>query len=477
MHSTSSVRLSPTASPKTITFNTAAAPPYAHANATEGVRQQLFIDNINQAIGDDATLKAHDASHVLAHEELTALHRERDRVAPMCTDQAAALVLSEHLSEPVRRLVTGALQAAGFTVADYQAVPVASHVVGSDAALSNDLYDALRGNDGAVVSAAMRSLKQVCNGHPDRFVNLVLATDHKGRSGLQRALYAGHTGAVMAFMDGLKGAGLGAQHVADIVAARSPDGTSNLCWALIEGQGPIVNAFMALIEAHTAKGLMESLRGAGLGREQVADLLAAKDADGIPGLSFAMKFGSAGAVTAFMDGLVKIGLNSKQIADIVAARDANHAPGLYFAMYAGKAAVVTAFMDSLSKLGLSSKQIADIVAARGADDASGLYCALAEGRPAAVKAFMDGLQGAGLSKSHIINIVDVPLPGPSASHTGASKTARIEALEAYGLGLTWLQRQHLITPAQLARIEEPLGKHIAELRRHIQPTTVDAVSQ
>ena len=122
MNPASSAQASRTASWQTSSSSTAATRP----NAGAGVRQQLFIDDINQAIGDDARLKEQHPSQGLQHEELMALRRERDRLAPMCTDEAGALDLAPHLGERVTRLLTAAVHGVGLAVGDHQAQQVPS---------------------------------------------------------------------------------------------------------------------------------------------------------------------------------------------------------------------------------------------------------------------------------------------------------------------------------------------------------------
>ena len=117
MNPASSAQLSRTAPYQSTSSSTAAIRP----NARPSVRRQLFIDDINQAIGDDAKLKEQYPSQGLQHEELTALRRERDRLAPMCTDDAGALELAPHLGKRVTRLLTAAVHGVGLTIADHQA--------------------------------------------------------------------------------------------------------------------------------------------------------------------------------------------------------------------------------------------------------------------------------------------------------------------------------------------------------------------
>jgi hypothetical protein len=92
-----------------------------------------------------------------------------------------------------------------------------------------------------------------------------------------------------------------------------------------------------------------------------------------------------------MKGLAPLGLGVQQVADIAAARDRNGTPGLQRALTLGHAAVVTAFVDGLQCLELSSRQLADIAAAKGTSGRNGLYRAYQNGHADAAKAFIDGV--------------------------------------------------------------------------------------
>lgn len=84
-----------------------------------GVRAQRFVDLINQALDDDARLKADDPRLGLSQQELTTLQRERDRLAPLCDDAAGSLALAAHLGDRVTNTLVAAARGAGLGVSGY----------------------------------------------------------------------------------------------------------------------------------------------------------------------------------------------------------------------------------------------------------------------------------------------------------------------------------------------------------------------
>ncbi|MRD46215.1 hypothetical protein GHT07_02915 [Caenimonas koreensis DSM 17982] len=454
--------------------------------------QKRFVASINRAIGDDTALKEEDPSNGLTHQELTALRRERDRLAPLCTDDAGALALAVDLSAPVRRVLTDALCGVGLTVVDHQASQqprVSFHlhatqmkrpppddgvvgpanddedddednddreVVGPDVAgapaqaegarrvgpgrdVKTDLADALAAGDAAGVTAVLDKLVRagLC---PQRIAEIVTGEDDSpGHVGLCLALLNGHAATVTAFLEGLKEAGLSPHQVAAIAAGQEgPENTPCLSGALGNGHAAAITA------------LMDGLTGAGLSAQQVAQIAAAKIHGQHSTLVIALKSGHAAAVTAFVEGLKRAGLGPQQIAEIVTAKSSDALPGLASALREGHARAVTAFLEALTKAGLRPQQIADIVTAKFHDGHTGLHWALFNEHAAAVTAFMDGLAGAGLSGQQVANIVAEKdsrgCPGLFYALFGgraAAVTELMTGLERAGLG-----------PQQVAQIVE-----------------------
>ncbi|MBC7379391.1 MAG: hypothetical protein H7346_18390, partial [Burkholderiaceae bacterium] len=97
---------------------------------------------IQRALDDDARLKAQDPSAGLPQDELTALQREADRLAPMCTADASSLVLAEGLHLRVRNILTAAAERVGLMVIDHDVHDPAVCSSFSASAIAADLIEA-----------------------------------------------------------------------------------------------------------------------------------------------------------------------------------------------------------------------------------------------------------------------------------------------------------------------------------------------
>lgn len=418
----------------------------AQRSADTGARRQLFIDDINKALEDDKQLKAQDPSQGLQQDELTVLLRERDRLAPLCTDEASALTLAEDLGDHVRNVLTVAARQAGLTVVghDFQCVSSMSAapawentrqvaaIMASQTGRSAEsivyffktslvLGHQLRCGPCDAVTAFMNGLKGL-GLNSQQTAEIVAAKDADGKPGLCYALQEGRDAAVKAYMDGLKGLGLDPVQIVDIVAARNSHDDPGLLFALQYGHDAVVTAFM------------EGLTGLGLGPRRVADTVTAKHSRGYSGLYVAMQNGHGHAVTIFMDGLKGLGLDSQQLFEIVLAKDRYGRPGLGYAMQWGHSNVVTAFLRSLKGLALSRQQVVVIVEAR-LDGAPGLYHALQSGHTAAVAAFMESLVCLGLHPLDIADIVAARLGDGTPGLTMALRNGHAATVTAFIQGL------------------------------------------
>ena len=158
-----------------------------------------------------------------------------------------------------------------------------------------------------------------------------------------------------------------------LLAAKNANGYPGLYVALQNGHADAIEAFGELLLL--------------VPEEQRAALLAAKDANGNrePGLYMALQNGHADAIEAFGELLLLV--PEEQRAALLAAKDANgnREPGLYMALQNGHADAIEAFGKLL--LLVPAEQRAALLAAKNADGDPGLYIALQEGHADAIKAF------------------------------------------------------------------------------------------
>lgn len=411
----------------------------APRDARPGLRAHLFHDHIDQVLADEALFQSRGCTgNFLQSDEVTALLRERDRLVPLCTDDANSLTLAENLSDRVKTILTAAAQSVHLTVVDYgarQEPSVAFHF--HDQEMKRPQHDIPVGPAGPMAPAAhgheqvaaWNVAEQTAAWHQISF-----------KAHLRVALVNGNAPAVTAVMALLSDFELNSQQVVDIVAlvdGRFP----GLGWAMDGGQHASVSAYM------------NGLKLLDLSAQQIAGLVALKDPAGFPGLWMALCNGNASTVTAFLDGLKDLGLDRQQIADIVASRNLEEQPGLNMALAHGKAAAVTAFMRGLKGLDLAPSQIADLVVTRDPEGFPGLHIALRKGYAAAVTAFMDGLAGLNLSPEQVGHIIQARSPDGVSGLGTARQHQQAAAVKAYMDGLTHLRRNHCMTAEQIAEIK------------------------
>ena len=118
--------------------------------------------------------------------------------------------------------------------------------------------------------------------------------------------------------------------------------------------------------------------------ERIA-LLAAKNAEGDPGLFFALQYGHADAIKAF--GELSLLVPEDQRVALLAAKNAEGDPGLYLALQEGHADAIKAFGELLALV--PGEQRAELLAAKDANGKSALAEALEEGRLEALAQYME----------------------------------------------------------------------------------------
>jgi hypothetical protein len=412
----------------------------APRDARPNLRTHLFQDHIDKVLSEQAFFQSRGCTgNFLQSDEVTVLMRERDRLGPLCTDDASSLTLAEDLSNRVKTVLTAAAQSVRLTVVDYgarQEPSVAFHIhdqemkrpqqhdipVGPALPLAPSAH-------GPGQMAAWNVAEQTAAWHQATF-----------KAHLRLALVNGNAPAVTTIMALLGDFELNSQQVVDIVAlfdGRFP----GLAWAMEGGQHASVSAYMS------------GLKLLDLSAQQIAGLVGLKDPAGFPGLWMALLGGHASMVTAFMDGLIGLELDRQQIADIVASRNLEEEPGLNMALSHGKAAAVTAFMRGLKGLDLAPSQIADLVAARSPQGLPGLHITLRNGWAVTVTAFMDGLVGLNLSPAQVGHIIQARSPDGVSGLGTARQHQQAAAVKAYMDGLTRLRRNHCVTPEQIAEIK------------------------
>ncbi|WP_395687659.1 hypothetical protein [Caenimonas koreensis] len=432
--------------------------------------KQRFIDEVTRGINGDARLKELNPNYGLAHEELVDLVHERDRLAQICTDDAAALELAPHLSEPVARLLKRALAAAGVTVVDHQASqdaqpgPVRIHAQPAEMKrpLSSD-DDAVVGpgeghvplvaaNPAAASAASLSATKK-----SDAIEDLLNKWCRQARSKGNESYVAASRARDVVVLAAMKGAtGVTADLPADIVTQLA--GLGLTC----RPSAPVTPGPKRVPESKDSPELAEQKKPAVSGdaaqlgsgpkikikQKQIDASRERAGGDVRADLFVGLADGKVARVKAAMAKLKAADLSPERFAEIVSATCPEGHPGFYFALQDGHEGAVTAFMEGLSEAGLSPKLVANIVCARNSDDCPGFYWALREGHAATVKAFMKGLAGAGLSSEQVAQIVVAKNPEGESGLYWALRKGHAAAVKAFMNGLSGLG----LSPQQVAEI-------------------------
>ena len=215
-----------------------------------GVSRQLFIHDINLALENDEMLKAKHPTQGLQPDEVTAILREMERLAPLCTDEASSLTLAAHLSDRVRAALTDAVLGAGLTVIDHDAQDVpASAFHFHEPEMKRPPAD----EEAPRVEAKLKRPRSGEDEHPIGPEAGLPAPTNRARmassssSGslsithdLPAALGHGNAAPVTSFMNGLTGLGLSHDDVYELIAGES----LGRCWYIRDwGRHDAVNAY------------------------------------------------------------------------------------------------------------------------------------------------------------------------------------------------------------------------------------------
>ena len=155
----------------------------------------------------------------------------------------------------------------------------------------------------------------------------------------------------------------------ELLAAKNAKGVPGLCMALQDGHADAIKAFGELLLL--------------VPEDQRAALLAAKNAEGVPGLYMALQEGHVDAIKAFGELLLLV--PEGQRAALLVAKNAKGYPGLYMALQDGHADTVRAFGELL--LLAPEDQRTALLAAKDDRNHPGLYFALRAGHAGAIEAF------------------------------------------------------------------------------------------
>ncbi|MCD6027060.1 MAG: ShET2/EspL2 family type secretion system effector toxin [Solimicrobium sp.] len=243
-----------------------------------------------------------------------------------------------------------------------------------------------------------------------RLISLLAAKDVHGIPGLYLALENGHTDAIQAWCDLLQNIVLllptdAHSQLLALLAAKDNRGMPGLSFALLNGHADSIKVWGGLLKnivplLSPDKSLMAPLSSGY--STQLIDLLAAKDANGIPGLYFALQNGHADAIKAWGQLLQciipQLPENTfGQLTELLAAKNHRGVPGLYSALQHDHSDAVKAWGDILQRIvslipTSGRSQLSALLAAKDDDGISGLCLALHEGNASAIKAWGEVLQ-------------------------------------------------------------------------------------
>ena len=189
---------------------------------------------------------------------------------------------------------------------------------------NSGLFFALHGGHTAAVAAFMSGLKDL-RLDAEHIANILVARGNYGLPGLYVALRSGNTAVMTAFMQSLNGFGLDPAQIAMILVAKAAGGIPGLHMALLTGQAATVTAFM-----NSLLNRIEDVREAvlqtpqlpkdlsrlatdyaiaaelDLSTEQIADIVAARNQEGMAGLAVAWQHEQTAAAQACIDGLTML---------------------------------------------------------------------------------------------------------------------------------------------------------------------------
>ncbi|MEH4929662.1 ShET2/EspL2 family type III secretion system effector toxin [Enterobacter cloacae] len=216
-------------------------------------------------------------------------------------------------------------------------------------------------------------------------------------TGLYEALGRGHVNVIRAWGELLMTCRLSPEQCADLLAARNSDGTPGVLIAMLRGGAGSIQAWGEL------------LLNSGLSQELRAELLAARKG-GLQGLYIALSKGKSDIVRAWGELLLKSGLSQEQLADLLAARSSDGVPGLFIALQEGQDDAIRAWGELLLKSGLSQELRAELLAAMRGDGVPGVHMALHNGHTDTIRTFSRLIHAAGYTPEQYVQMLSRQLP-------------------------------------------------------------------
>ena len=199
----------------------------------------------------------------------------------------------------------------------------------------------------------------------------------------------------------------------ELLAAKIADGYPGLYLALQNGHTDAIRAFGELLEQ--------------LPLEERAELLAAKRADGVSGLWVAFRKGNFETIKAYSELLKKIPLEKRS--ELVAAKDADGNPVLCMLLQTGDADAIEAFGELLKQV--PPEERAELLAAKRTNGDPGIFMALQDSHVDAIRAFGELLKLVP-SEDERAELVAAKRPNGTSGLLGVLWGENIDAIKAFG---------------------------------------------
>jgi len=135
--------------------------------------------------------------------------------------------------------------------------------------------------------------------------------------------------------------------------------------------------------------VIETLRMKSLPLSKIEDLLAARNSDGVPGLSMALRGGHSDTIRVYEKLLKTSGLTRKKISELLLPNINNSTPGLFYALQEGYANAIRAYGDIVKYLNLPQEMAIKMLNANNGEGLSGLFFAAGKGNIEAMLAYFD----------------------------------------------------------------------------------------
>ena len=174
--------------------------------------------------------------------------------------------------------------------------------------------------------------------------------------------------------------------LAELLAAKRRNGVPGLYMALQMGRHEAISTFLEFI------GQYEHV----IEPQVLWELLAAKRENGVPGLYMALQKGHHKAVSAYFEGITQLRdiIEPEAMKKLLAAKPGNGTPGFFMALQAGHHKVVSAYFEGITQLRdiIEPEAIKELLAAKDGDGRPGLFMALQEGHHKVVSTYLEGIK-------------------------------------------------------------------------------------